>query len=265
MTPEEAKAVAEAAVSADIRALAQEIRRGNQLAFTPGQKVKGIVTAINYAGTPPTMTVNIGGDTTTEIPGVRMSDNYSPVVGHTVLLEKQGAQILAVSHTANANAFADTPGGGWVTATLAAGSHNGNSGGDIMYRRILDHGSWKMQWQGGWNVSGTTVVSSLASEYRPSSRRNLLVCRNASGSNAAQVAFNTDGSVIMAGANTAPSGNAAGSWTSFQNGFHQHFDWEGINVSGTDLSHDHSVDSHSHGNTVNTPTWISFSGVEYFL
>lgn len=245
-----------------------------QLGFTPGTKVKGIVTDINITGSPPTVTINIGGDTSTAISDIRLLNNYAPQVGHTVLIEKQGAQLVVSGHIADQSGFAvDQGAGGWIKADLAAGSHDGNLNGDVYFRRILDHGSWKMQWRGGWNVSGTTMISALDEEFRPSSRRTVLVARTAvGGSNDVKLDFETNGSVLLVGATTTAS-SATVSGDIHQKIGHSHF----IDVfvdgthdhgasAGTADAHDHGFSGGSHSHTVSSPSWISLNGgVEYFL
>lgn len=205
-TPEEAKAVEDARLNSDLRDLAQQIAKSSDLGFEPSTLIKGTVKAFDFTGSPPTLTLNLGGDTTTEISNVRTMNNYSPQVGHTVLVAKQGAQIVVLGHVAELSAYTVQGGaGGWVRATLTSGEHGGGDEGSVYYRRILDHGSWKMQWRGGLDVAGTVVIDTadaLLEEYRPSSKRTILAARETTGANAAQIIFQPDGRVELAGLNT---------------------------------------------------------------
>jgi hypothetical protein len=146
----------------------------------------------------------------------------------------------------------------------------------------LDHGSWKMQWRGVWNVSGTAMLDAgtLDPDYRPAAFRPIIVTRNSDGSVYLRMDFNSDGGVnYVAGTpriNT--TGDLGGSTT-----FVDPIDSTTTSLSGylsqngSDLGHSHGVvgghshgidtGSHSHGGFVDigNPTWISLNGVEYFL
>lgn len=251
---------------------------------------KAIITQVNALSVPPTVSLNISGDTQTSVDEVRMMNNYTPLVGQTVLLAKQKSEILILGAVATSGGTdvgpVDT---GWKKATLAAGSHGGNGNGDIYYRRVLDHGSWKMEWRGGWNVSGTNIIAALDPDYRPTSKRSILVARDVQGgSNVAQVDFTSDGKATLVGGLTSPG--SAGS--------HSHFVDLGVDVSvsgggggsgstggaSTGTNHTHSVSTSdsfsgsgggeasgtsnsggSHQHNVNNPTWISLNGVSYYL
>lgn len=63
----------------------------------------------------PTPGLRISGDTT-EIPGIRYIASYAPVVGDTVLVIKQGTDLVALGEIAGQ--FSDST---WTTATLGAG------------------------------------------------------------------------------------------------------------------------------------------------
>lgn len=246
-----------AAVEGELRALVTQIRKATSLGFDPSQWRKAIVTAVSATTSPPTVTLNMDGDTTVAVSSVRFMDNATPFVGDTVLVSKQKSDILVVGKVASHSISGTQTDQGWIQATLAAGSHNGNSNGNVYYRRVLDHGAWKMQWQGGWNVSGGTLINAgvLASEYRPRTRRSCLVARHIqTGATAAQLDFNSDGAVGLVGATTAPSGSSSSV--------------DPQDTTTVVSSHSHGVTgSHSHSIflTVSTPDWISLNGVEYFL
>ncbi|PRH79412.1 hypothetical protein C6N75_10030 [Streptomyces solincola] len=291
-TAEELAAKAKAEQDQELRLLATEINKP-ALSFEPATIRKAIVTAISAASTPPTISVQMSGDTSTTIDGVRIEETYSPRIGHTVLIFKQGADIIAFGHVAD---LTGVGAGGWITAGLTSGwAHNGNNNGTLQYRRVLDNGSWKMQWRGGVTVgSGVQVLATpLDAEYRPASRRTMLVPRDAAGgSNEVKVDFNGDGNVTLVGTTTAPyasgSTSSAGSYGGYTNtggpggtGSTDPFDETTVHPDGHShgvvgshshsvSSHDHyfSFGSHSHSATVNVsvdaPTWVAFN-VEYFL
>lgn len=247
---------------------------------------KAIITQVNALSVPPTVSLNISGDTQTSVDEVRMMNNYTPLVGQTVLLAKQKSEILILGAVATSGGTdvgpVDT---GWKKATLAAGSHSGNGNGDIYYRRVLDHGSWKMEWRGGWNVSGTNIIAALDPDYRPTSKRSILVARDVQGgSNVAQVDFTSDGKATLVGGLTSP--NSAGSHTHFVDigvdvgvsasgsnttggasagTAHTHGFSVGVDGSGSGEAAGTSNSGGSHQHNVNNPTWISLNGVSYYL
>lgn len=83
----------------EIRELATVLQRP-PYAFQPATIRKGSILSHDSAGTPPTVGIAISGDTTTTIPGVRYLDSYTPVIGHTVLLIKQGTDMVVLGHIA---------------------------------------------------------------------------------------------------------------------------------------------------------------------
>lgn len=240
ITPEEAAAqdAAAAAQAADaaqtdaIRELATEIAKQAVLDFDPATIRKGVITAIADTSAPPTISVQISGDTTTTIDGIRYITSYAPVVGDTALIIKQGTDLVALGNIAAAFSAS-----AWTVVTLGAGfGHNGNGNGNVRYRKVWDNGSPKMQWKGAaTRSSGTAVVSvPLASGYRPVERRSVIVARTAGGSNVVKLDFDTDGTVNMVGANTAPLSATP------SDSVHNHG------------GHDHGIASSSHGHSVPT-------------
>lgn len=63
--------------------------------------VNGLVTSVNMTATPPTISVQINGDTSTTIDGVPYTNGYYPVVGDTCVLLRQGTDLLALTRVAN--------------------------------------------------------------------------------------------------------------------------------------------------------------------
>lgn len=267
-----------------IRQLASKLNKP-QLSFDPGYMRKAQITAIDAgdSNTPPTVTVLLSGDTTTPISGVYIEANYSPQVGDTALMYKQGDEFFVKGAIATS-----ATGTGWTQVSLSSGNtHNGNSNGPLMYRRVLDNGAWKMQWQGGISYGGSANILStaLGGDFRPSVKRSMVTAREVqSGSIAVGVDFKTDGTISIVGENNGPL--SAGS--------HSHFADFGVSVSGgasvsgstggasAGTAHTHgfsgsgssdgsgdasgntnSAGSHSH--SVNSPSWVAFNGIEYFL
>lgn len=218
------KAIAEAALTEQIRALAAKIAEQAILSYDPVTRRKGIVASLQTASAPPTVTVTISGDTTVEIPGVRYYEHYPPQVGDVVHIDKQGTDLVAIGKIAEQ--YSET---GWTTVSLAAGfTHNGNSNGDLMIRRVWDAGQWRVELQGGVNrSSGTVIATGLDAKYRPvnATRRTVLAARDANGSNVVKLDIGNDGTITMVGGTT---------------GNHSH----AVNI--TDNDHTHDINNHQH-------------------
>lgn len=252
----------------ELRALAMEIGQQVKPEFKASTFRKGIITAVNDNATPPTVSLQLSGDTATTISGVRRLEGYSPVVNQTALVLKQGSEIMALGH------IATQPESPWTQVSLNSGfSHDGNSNGNLEYRKVIDHGSEKIQWRGGVNRNSGNVLCTLPTGFRPSSRRTLLTARTAvGGSNDVKVDFNTNGTVELVGLQTAPnlftSGNSTDSRT-YDHPAHSHggATGGGQSISTTDFAnfvHSHNLNL-SVTNSVSEPSWISFNGLEYFL
>jgi hypothetical protein len=263
--------------------------------------IKGIVTAVALTGSPPTITVQVSGDTSVDIPGVRFIDSYSPVVGDTVMMLKQGSEFFGLGQMNDTGAGTAN---GWTIATLNTGfTHHGNSNGQYEFRVVVDNGDRKLQMRGSVALTNTTAtaICTLPVGMRPTTKRSLLVARDVQGgSNVAQIDINTDGTVVLVGAKTAPTGGAASDPTTGTssigvtvNSFvlntsthsgHTHWlsDWLGgpprdFTPDPGNGAHSHTVPAHGHGmahthehphthtNTVAHPTWLSFNGVELYL
>ncbi|QES45277.1 hypothetical protein DEJ49_33605 [Streptomyces venezuelae] len=264
VTPEEAAAQdaaaqAEAAAAAQlqaIRELAAEIAKQTLLDFDPATIRKGTVTAIADTASPPTLSVQISGDTTTTIDGIRSIESYVPVVGDTALIIKQGTDLVALGKIAAAYSATS-----WTVVTLGAGwTHNGNGGGQVRYRRIWDNGSPKMQWRGvAARSSGTVAVSTpLATGYRPLARVPVDAGRSeAGGATTVKLHFETDGTVVMVGGTTVPTAEAAsgntGSESSHSHGMENNVHDHGGGVS-SEGSHTHGIanNDHNHGGSTNS-------------
>jgi hypothetical protein len=250
----------------ELRSLVTQILQSSSLGFDPNTTRKGIVVSIE-TGSTPTLTVQLSGDTTASVAGVRYIDSYSPVAGDTVLIMKQGADLFAIGRIAISTAASV----GWVQPTLAGGfSHVGNG---IMYRKVWDNGSWKMQWKGQANrSSGTSVLSSaLASDLRPGVDK--LIAIAGEGLSIAKLTFTSSGTVTLLG-------SLSGHWHNIPSTGHSHSGTssDAIHSHGGAVpnsnSHNHSLVSdgtHSHGHT-DAPsvdeqdiTAISLNSIEYFL
>lgn len=240
---------------------------------------KAVIASVSYgtSTTAPTVTVTLGG---VSIPGVAVAANYSPKVGDTVVLIRQLNTYVAAFRIATTGTEATDSTGGWVQLGLASGHSHSTS--PILYRLVSDHGAWKMQWQGQFNLGSNDTVNSsaLPADLRPSQTRRFAVRRNHDGGSVSiGVDFKTDGNVEIFGDTAAPF--SAGSSTSANGGFsgyHNHW-YHDAGYTGTNprltstlfdgvglveqADHSHSVNSHHHD--VTRADWVSFNGVEYFL
>lgn len=263
--------------------------------------IKGTVTAVALTAAPPSITVQVSGDASVDIPGVRFIDSYSPVVGDTVLLVKQGSQFFVLGQM---NSTTATPAeNGWVTPSL--GSNVTTHGVDpVRYRVVVRDGDRVVQLRGGVTLTSTpTALWTMPAGVRPVvDLLPLLIARNTNGnSNVAQLQVNANGTMVLAGATTGvgsvggTSGNSSITLTAASNSFntgssspgtstngeHRHWvfttgdfsDYNGPH-SHTVNSHSHSVGAHDHGmahtHPITTaapahPTMLSFNGVEYIL
>jgi hypothetical protein len=87
---------------ADLRALAMELQKSG-LTFDPARGRKGTITAVSLATSPPTVTLQLSGDTTVSIPGVRVLRTYTPAVNDTAILLDQGNELLALGTVATSS------------------------------------------------------------------------------------------------------------------------------------------------------------------
>lgn len=118
--------------------------------LTPAKKppalaaVNGLVTAVNMAAAPPTISVQINGDTTTTIDGVTYNNAYYPVVGDTCILLRQGTDLVALGRIANTSgpwrtvgtAGNGTYGTNW--ATVATVGTIGGGAATVVFRNTAD-------------------------------------------------------------------------------------------------------------------------------
>ena len=227
---------------------------------------KGVVTAFNLAANPPNVTVQLGGDTSTTISGVRFIDSYSPTVEDTCLIIKQGSDIFALGQINDQDEGGTTS--GWVTPTLGSSfSHDAVLMGDLKYRVIVDNGDRKLQFKGSVDVinSSSNILFTLPAGAIPSANRNVVIARNNDGgSNVAVLEINLSGAVTLYGGTTVPASTAQSPGTN-TTGDHFHDDNDGGPFTSTNGAHFHTVNSHSHNNVVSYPTWLSLNGVEVFL
>lgn len=292
MTPEE-QAQHDAETERQLRDLAAQIAAMTKLPFDPVTVRKAVVVGVADTATPPTVSLNISGDSTTTVSEVRTLNNYTPLVGQTVLLAKQGAEIFILGAIASVNpklnTTTTTEDNGWIKATLTNGSHDGASfNGEVYYRKVLDHGSWKMQWRGGWVTGGSTTMigsgDALDPEYRPTTQRSVITTRNSDGSVYHRIDFKADGTVTIIGGTpripeTSSIGGSTGgtnTWTGEAENTTTPYSGVGYGPDGHQhtighthpMNHSHSIttNAHSHGGytEIGDPTWISLN-VEYFL
>lgn len=135
---EQAVAV-QSAIDQQLRELATTMQGLLQKAVARGFAIrKAVITSVNALSTPPSVELNISGDTESPVDQVRMVNNLNPQVGQTVLQAKQGSEIFLLGAIAASSSKAVGPVDTDWKRALAAGPYNGNSNGDIYYRRVLE-------------------------------------------------------------------------------------------------------------------------------
>lgn len=152
--------------------------------------LKGVVTAVSLTGSPPTLSLHLAGDTTVTVASVRFIDSYTPVVGDTVLVAKQGSDIFALGQ------MNDSAGGvsnGWQTPSFGTGVS-----GSAQYRIVVDNGDNKVQLKGSCTLSGSpSTMWTMAAPYIPSSSRTVPVAVNSAGGVTASMTFSSGGAVTL--------------------------------------------------------------------
>jgi hypothetical protein len=236
-----------------------------------GHKAEVTAVSLGDGSTPPTVTIDLGG---VSIPDVAIAANYTPTVGDTVVLAQQGNSYVALFRIGALGSKSAEAEGGWIEATLHA-SHAHNGGQTVMYRRINDHGAWKMQWKGVVDYGAgqsLLLASGLSTEYRPSVARQVTVARSVTGGEStARLDIYTDGTLQFWGlSRTNDLGDSGFGGVSN----HTHGGSTGVTdpADGLANAHSHTIPSsdlsHSHDlgtMSIDEPPWVSLDGVEYFL
>lgn len=160
---------------------------------------KGMVMAVDIAGTPPTCSIQLSGDTTTTIAGVRFLDSYFPVIGDVVQIIKQSSTLLIIGQISAGVSHAYN---GWVAPTLAANWAT-HAADPVMYRLCLDGGSKKIQLRGRATITSGTPsnIWTMPSGLRPLFQiAPILVARGfGGGSNVAQIDVLETGAINLVG------------------------------------------------------------------
>jgi hypothetical protein len=279
-----APAPSSAPTSQDVRDLVGTLAKQSEPDPLPFRKAK--IVAFNQSANPPSLDIqfpvgaNLDGSagTPVTIPSVRMMDGFSPVVGDTVLVYKQGTDLLVMGQVKDNNSTSGGAPNGWQTA------------GNCRYRLVVDNGDFKVQFQGSFAVSGANLFV-LPASYRPLADRFWVAASdNNNGFNRVGVTWTT-GQVYLVNPNFfqgtdsvdpfdtanwyggSTTGGYAGGWGSTG---------VGVATAGGDTGHYHATDtyahshfspdhqhpvvgSHSHGVTVNMPSRVWFDNVEFFL
>jgi hypothetical protein len=243
--------------------------------------VKGVVTAVSY----PYMTVQVDGDTMTSIANVRYLEAYSPVVGDTCTMLKQGPDLLAIGRVNTTTASPAV--NGWVAPSLGTGITN--TADTVRYRVINDNGERKIQLRGKVSVSGSNItLFTMPADLRPLFDLQLLAARDNTQSNVVQLNIASTGGVTIIGVTSGVAGSSGGP-TNFRTGVnpsggytdsvdvnHTHFSSDGPNpatpsswtstINTGFTLHNHQMGAHQHAlDRVLHPTSVSLNGVEYFL
>ena len=260
---------------------------------------KGKVTNVVNPGTPPTISIQLAGDTSTTIDNVRFIDSYSPVVNDTVLIVKQGSELFALGQMNDASSVSQN---GWTAPTLS-GIFTTYSNDPVLYRMVNEHGTNKIQLRGRINIGGsistTQTLFTLPTGMRPLFDHSpVLIAQDDAGGNAVgQITPMANGNINFSAylsRGTISATQHGNLTTSYYNVDHYHIGpWGSLGGSGgcqtcrcnpgggeiigvlggsvqdggTSTTHRHTTDSATHTHNIQTtsPTWVSFNGIEYFL
>lgn len=114
---------------------------------------QGVITAWAPSTTPPTVSLTLSGSAT-PIAGVRYAASYTPNVGDTVQVLKQGGQLLVLCRIANA-----PDASAWSAPTLASGFISGGNGQvHVQYRTVVSAGATRVDWRGSVTRSANLAI-----------------------------------------------------------------------------------------------------------
>lgn len=151
---------------------------------------------------------------TTVAPGGILPSSVAPTSPYLGQYYDNGTDLLRYNgSTWDTYVKADSP--SWTTPTLGSGytqgdsSTYGNLNGPIRYRKVRDHGTDYMEWDGGCTRASGAQTSNLlstvlAAGFRPANRASFIIPRNATSAagesgaiSGLKIDFNTDGTVAM--------------------------------------------------------------------
>lgn len=170
----------------------------------------------------------VGTDGTVEVDGVMtvrlLETAPAPVVGDWLVITRAGS-----GNWLGLGRLASSTGTAWTTASLASGyTHNGNSNGNIRYRRFVERGTAYLEWDGSasrtsGSATSNILSSALSSGFRPANRASFVIARNSTSItgvanstsvvHSLKVDFDTDGTVSLV---SAAAGDQVTSWFSLK-------------------------------------------------
>ncbi|WIF20515.1 minor tail protein [Rhodococcus phage Jflix2] len=282
-------------------AIAAQAQQRNQVAsladaLTPPSMTAALVSKATIVsvewGYPPTVTIQLGGDTSSNIPAVRFLDSFVPTAGDTVIVVKQGSELFVLGQMMD-NLSAGS--NGWRDVTLTTAWNQNTTLQPALARLIYDNGVRKVQLQGRvWRNTGvgtSTTLFTLPTGFAPATQRAFVVTREnlTGGANDVQLQINTSGTVTISGQQLqGPSAEHGNLTTSYYDVNHFHEQSGGGLFTGTvrystggapldgvlggsaqdggrSPNHRHTTNSASHSHTPSFPGWVSLDGVEFFL
>lgn len=171
--------------------------------------IQGVVTAVDYSGSPPTVTATLSGSST-PVAGLRFCQSYTPTVGDVVQILQQQSSLLVVDTIYTDPDGSHEPYGiakDWTAPSLASGIvSSAGGGGPVMYRIIHDHGTDRVDFKGSVGIPGLASNNQLLFNISGTAISVFRLGAAISSSGAAEIGMDTSGAITLraaSGANVA--------------------------------------------------------------
>lgn len=171
--------------------------------------IQGVVTAVDYTTSPPTLSATISGSTAVTS-NLRFLQSYTPQVGDVVQILSQNSSLLVVDTIYTDPLNTNTPYGiakDWTAPTLASGiTTPAGGGGNVYYRIIHDHGTDRIDFKGSVGIPGLASNNQLLFNISGTAIAVFRLGASISSSGAAEIGVDTSGAVTLraaSGANVA--------------------------------------------------------------
>lgn len=152
----------------------------------------------------------------TTAPGGILPSSTAPSSPYTGQAYHNGTDLLIWNGT-SWDTYQKVTTAAWTTASLATGyAHDGNTNGNVQYRKINIQGTDFLEWRGGLGItysgnalqnSGNFLSAALAASFRPASTRSMTAACSAASSSSLSLKldFKTDGTTNIVGTTTSSS------------------------------------------------------------